>query len=575
MAESNFLNPAGTATDMLQRLSIRNVVLIDSLDIEFGAGLCVLTGETGAGKSILLDALGLALGRRAEAALVGAADARAAVSALFELAAGHPALRLLDHQAIANDGTLLLRRELNADGRSRAFINDQPVTVGLLEQVGRALVEILGQNDRLGLLDAASHRGTLDDYGRLDRERAHVAAAHDTLRAAELALATAELALAEASRDRDLIAADLAELDTLAPEPGEDSRLAEERAILAESERIAAGLSAAAAVLAGERATDEALRLAQRHIADANRRARGRLDSLAAALDRALIELTEAMAELDAAGVNLELDPRRLERVEERLFALRAAARKHGLGVDDLAGLRAGLRQRIAALGAGESALAKERAAVDDSRLAFRAAAEALSAGRRRAAAALDVAVGAELAGLRLGRATFVTRLETLPEERWGPEGSERVWFEVQTNPGSPPGPLHRIASGGELSRFMLALRVAMAGVGRAATLVFDEIDAGIGGAVADAVGQRLARLGQDCQVLVVTHQPQVAARAAHHLRVTKRLKRNAATTEIALLDADGRQEEIARMLAGAEITAEARAAAARLLDPRPAIRRA
>ncbi|HEX9646107.1 MAG TPA: DNA repair protein RecN [Alphaproteobacteria bacterium] len=555
---------------MLVRLSIRNVVLIERLDIDFGPGLCVLTGETGAGKSILLDALGLALGRRAEAGLVGAAPERASAAASFEIDAGHPARRWLAEHGLDDEGALVLRRALGADGRSRAFINDQPVTVAALAELGALLVEVYGQHDRLGLMDPATHRRALDSFGGLEGARVHTAAAHRARVAAEQALAVAEADAAAARARREEIEAVVADLRALAPVAGEEQRLAEERAALMARGRIGELLGQAAELVAGSgRAADEALRGAQRLVAQAAAQAAGRLEALAAAFERAVVETAEALALLDAAGAGLDAEPGRLDAVEERLFALRAAARRHGVAVDALPELARTLADRLEALAEGDAARRDLAEAAVAARAVYDEAAAALSRGRAKAAKRLDRAMGAELAGLKLAAAGFATRLEPLAEARRGATGAERISFEVATNPGLAPGALSDIASGGELSRFMLALCVVLADSRSGGALIFDEIDAGIGGAVADAVGRRLGRLAGSRQVLVVTHQPQVAALADRHLRVVKSVEAGRTLTRIEALDSEARREEIARMLAGAEITDQARAAADSLLDGR------
>jgi DNA repair protein RecN (Recombination protein N) len=570
---------------MLVRLSIRDVLLIDRLDLDLGGGLCVLTGETGAGKSILLDALGLALGRRADSGLVRPGAERASVAAEFEPPAQGPVRDWLAERGLDGDGALVLRRTVAGDGRSRAFVADQPVTVAALAELGDRLIEVYGQHQRMGLMDAATHRRTLDAFGGLEDEAAESASAFAAWREAGEALAAAAAAAEADRRRRDELADALADLDRLAPEAGEEARLAEERALLLAGEKIAAALGEAAqALAAGGRPVEEALRVAQRAVARLPGQVPRRFDELAAAFERAVIETTEATALLDAAGNALDAEPGRLEQVEERLFALRAAARRHRVAVDELPGLRETLAARLAALDAGADSLAGRRAAVARARAGVVGAAQALGRGRARAAERLDRNVAAELAALRLASARFVTRLEPLPEARWGPTGAERVSFEVMTNPGMPPGPLQTVASGGELSRFMLALCVALAGPrpriksggepggGTAGVIVFDEIDAGIGGAVADAVGQRLARLARARQVLVVTHQPQVAALADRHFRVAKSTGRGTTVARVEALSPPARREEIARMLAGAEVTEQARAAADSLLRARSGI---
>ena len=557
---------------MLAGLSIRDVVLIDRLDLEFAPGLSALTGETGAGKSILLDALGLGLGGRAEARLVRQGAAQASVVARFELPAGHAALHLLaDHDiAGAGDCGLILRRVLGSDGRSRAFVNDQPVSVALLRRLGETLVEVHGQFESQRLLEPACHRDLVDAFGGLQETATACAAAWQSWRTAIEAREQAASRLAAARRDEDYLRHALDELHKLAPQSGEETGLAERRALLQNAEKLITAIGDAAGALKRGRDGDgcaEALRGALRHLYRLVDRAGGRLEPVIVALERALNETMEAEALLERLQHDSDLDPAQLERVEERLFALRAAARKHGVAVEDLPDFQRALADRLAAVDDGAGALARLEREEHAAAAAYRDVAERLSVARREAAARLDQRVAVELEPLRLGKATFVTRTEVLAEADWGPGGLDRVHFEVATNPGTQPGPLARIASGGELSRFMLALKVALADADPVPTLVFDEVDAGIGGAVAAAVGERLARLAGDVQVLVVTHSPQVAARGDHHWRIAKALFADGARTAVEVLDADARREEIARMLAGARVTDEARAAADSLLQ--------
>ena len=552
---------------MLVSLSIRDVVLIDRLELEFGQGLCALSGETGAGKSILLDALGLALGGRADAALVRDGADQATVAAEFRPDADHSVRGLLADRGLdAAADTLILRRVLGADGRSRAFVNDQPVGVGLLREVGDQLVEVQGQASRRGILGAEMHRVFLDGFGGHGDHTAKLAAAYLQMRETRQALADAEAELAEARRNEEYLRHVLAELDALAPEPGEEVTLATRRGVLMHSEKLAESLAGAIDELIDGRGVEERLRAAQRHLTRGAERAAGAFDGAIDALERAVVEINEALAAIETARRELAPDPARLEEAEERLFALRAAARKHQTDVDSLAGLRDGFAETLAALDDRGEALAGLAQAAGKARDAFTAAAKRLSKARAKAARDLDRRVIAELPALKLDNAVFVTRLEPLPEADWGADGAERVRFEVATNPGATPGPLARIASGGELSRLLLALRVVLARVGTAPTLVFDEVDSGIGGAVAAAVGERLARLDDELQVLVVTHSPQVAARAVHHFRVVKDETGSGAVTRVDALDAAARREEVARMLAGKRITEEARAAADSLI---------
>ena len=552
---------------MLIGLAIRDVVLIDRLDLSFRPGLCVLTGETGAGKSILLDALGLALGVRAESGLVRRGAEQATVSAEFTLPAKHPVRALLkDAGLTVDDDTLVLRRIVGTDGRSRAFIADQPASIALLRQVGEALVEIEGQFAQRGLLDPATHREALDAYGVPETDTRALAEAWQTWRVAVEAHEAATQRLKAAQAEEEFLRHAMKELEALDPKPGEETSLADERALMQNRERLTEALESALADLAGDRGGEHALQAALRHVTRVRDKAAGRLDAAAAALERAAVEAREAIAALETQARELGSDATRLETIEERLFALRALARKHNVAVDGLAGLRAEIAAKLGALEDGGSAVETLGRAVSASRDGYIKIADKVSAARRNAAAKLDPAVMKELKPLKLEKARFATVLTALEEGDWSLLGRERVHFEVAVNPGAPAGPLAKVASGGELSRFMLALKVVLARTSPVPTLVFDEVDSGIGGAAAAAVGERLHRLGQELQVLVVTHSPQVAARGAHHWRVEKSQAAQKTSTRVEELSADARREEIARMLSGASITAEARAAAASLM---------
>ncbi|MBV8912215.1 MAG: DNA repair protein RecN [Acetobacteraceae bacterium] len=554
---------------MLTALSIRDVVLIERLDLAFSSGLTVLTGETGGGKSILLDSLGLALGARADAGLVRAGAEQASVAASFAPPPGHPVLGLLQEQGLAlEDDELLVRRVVSRDGRSRATINDQPVSVALLRRAGSLLVEVQGQGDQMGLADPAVHAVLLDAYGVAPDVRGAATAAWHGWREAADALEAARTALADARREEDWLRHAVGELAELAPADGEEDRLAEERQRLQQHERrteaIAAALSEIAPRDRRSPGPAAALRAASRALqklgADAD------AQPAAAALERAEEALAEAETLLSRLAEDAEADPRRLEQAEERLFALRAAARKHGVRVGELPVLLAALQARLAALDTGSAELAALEGRAAASRAAFASAAAALTKARRAAANRLEQAVTAELPPLRLDKARFVVEVRALEEQRWGANGADRVAFLIATNPGQAPGALDRVASGGELSRLMLALKVVLVAGGSVPTLVFDEVDSGVGGATAAAVGERLARVAERVQVLVVTHSPQVAARAGAHLRVAKQAARGRAVTNVLSLDAAARREEIARMLAGETVTEAARAAADSLL---------
>jgi DNA repair protein RecN (Recombination protein N) len=551
---------------VLTSLSIRDVVLIESLDLEFGSGLGVLTGETGAGKSILLDALGLALGTRADSGLVRRGQAQAVVSVSFDLPAGHPASGMLAENGLEGERgePLVIRRIVKADGGSRALVNDQSVSVALVRELGALLVEIHGQHDDRGLLNPRGHRSLLDAFGAIDTGAAE--AAHRAWTGAEAALAAAREELELAARDRDWLDHAAAELERLAPRPGEEEMLAALRSDMQKGARLADDIAAAGQLLEGSEGGLSLLRQAARRL----ERIAGEDERLAdalAALDRALIEASDAEDRLAAAAEALACDPARLEEAETRLFELRAVARKHRVEPEALPALAEELKAKLAALEAGDRGLAALERAAAESRLSFEAEAGRLTEARNAAAARLDLAVERELAPLRLDAARFRTIVEPLAEAQWSGRGADRVEFEVSTNPGAPFAPLTRIASGGELSRFILALKVALAEQGGATTMIFDEIDRGVGGAVASAVGERLHRLAGSAQLLVVTHSPQVAARGNRHLLIEKSHEGLVTRTSVHWLDEAKRREEIARMLSGAQVTDEARAQADRLLE--------
>jgi DNA repair protein RecN (Recombination protein N) len=552
---------------MLTRLSIRNIVLIEALDLEFGRGLGVLTGETGAGKSILLDALGLVLGDRAETGLVRAGEDRASVTASFEFAALPDAIAAaLEEAGIALEPgePLLIRRQVKADGGSRAFINDQPASVALLREIAPALVELHGQHDDRGLVNPRGHRALLDRFAGTDvtgLERAYSGWAR-----AEAQLAEARAEVEQARADQDLLIAHLAELVALEPVAGEEERLALARADMQKGEKLSGDLEELRHLWEGSDSPLAALRVAARRL-DRIAGQHPLLGEALAALDRAVIEASEAEDKLAKAAEALVHDPLALERAETRLFDLRAAARKHRCEVDDLPELMRTMRARLDAIEGGEAQLDALEAAAKEARSAYVAAAEAAHAARLAGAARLDQAVAAELAPLKLDAAKFRTSITPLPEDRWGAHGMDAVEFLIATNPGADFAPLSKIVSGGELARFILALKVALAEQGGAATIIFDEIDRGVGGAVASAIGERLARLAADGQLLAVTHSPQVAARGRQHYLIAKTSSGTVTKTSVALLDAAGRQEEIARMLSGAQVTPEARAQADRLLE--------
>jgi DNA repair protein RecN (Recombination protein N) len=552
---------------MLARLSIRDIVLIDRLDIDFAPGLSVLTGETGAGKSILLDAFALALGARGDATLVRQGAEQGQVTALFEVPVRHPARTLVGEFDVAADEPLILRRVQFADGRTRAFVNDQPVSVQALQALGAALVEIHGQHDARALVDAATHRRLLDAYGGLEDDAAEVERLWAARRAAADAVAEHRTEAERAAREADWLRHAVEELKTLAPQAGEETALAERRAAMMQAEKIAGDLHEAHDTLAGAASPVPMLSAAVRRLERRGAQVPALVEPAVKSLDAALHALEEARAHLDHALRVADHDPQELERIEERLFALRAAGRKYQSPVDELSARAARYAADLALIDAGAERLAALEGAAREAETRYAAAAAALSAARRKAATRLDKAVNAELKPLKLERARFTTEIES-DAGASGPNGIDRVEFWVQTNPGTRPGPLMKVASGGELARFLLALKVVLADRGSAPTLVFDEIDTGVGGAVADAIGVRLARLAGRVQVVTVTHAPQVAARAGRHFVITKDAldKGKKVATRVSELSAARRREEIARMLAGAEITEEARAAAEKLI---------
>jgi DNA repair protein RecN (Recombination protein N) len=564
---------------MLIGLWIRDVVLIEALDLSIGPGLTVLTGETGAGKSIILDALGLAVGARAEAGLVRRGAAQAAASAVFAPSPAHPVWDLLEDKGLsyARDEDLVLRRTLSADGRSRAFVNDQATGVGVLKEVGEALLEVHGQHETVGLLDARTHRPMLDGFGGLEAQGRAVAERWRGWRAAREAVETLRAEVARADAETEELTLRLAELDRMDPREGEETELAEERAILGASEKALADIAGAREVFEGlsARVAGAARALSRAHeralLAGAAETGSAvkRLTEASAALDRVLIEAGEAEAAIDAAAEAFDFEPDRLEKAEERLFDLRGLARKLQVSVEALPTLRARFAERLHAVETSEGALKVAEAALATAREAYLTEAGGLSAARIAAGERLAQAVMAELAPLKLDKARFRVAVTAQGEDKAGPTGLDRVAFEIATNPGAPFGELGAIASGGELARFALALKAALAGRGGGPQplMIFDEVDQGVGGAVADAVGLRLKRLAAEAQVLVVTHSPQVAARAEAHWRIAKAGEGERLRTVVEDLSAADREEEIARMLAGAEITDAARAAARALMD--------
>lgn len=556
---------------MLTALSIRDIVLIDKLDLEFGQGLSVLTGETGAGKSILLDALALALGGRGDASLVRRGASQGQVTAMFDLAANHPVFALFAENGIPAEDGLILRRVQGVDGRSRAFINDTAVSVQLLRQVGQALVEIHGQHDDRALIDPAGHRDLVDAFAGLSADAARVAEAHAAWQNAEAERARHEGDIAAARANQDYLSHAVEELRQLEPEAGEEEALAARRQLMMHAEKLAAELAEALDALQGEGTGGARLAAALRRIERQAGVAPATLSPVAEALERVLTEIEAARVRIEAAIAATSFEPNELERAEERLFGLRAIARKHKVAVDDLPALMQQLEAELGALDVSEARAAELAKAAEVARRDYETKALALSKARKQAANRLDRDVTAELAPLKLEKASFMTNIETVELADGGPSGIDRVAFYVRTNPGTEPGPLMKVASGGELARFILALKVVLAARGSAPTLIFDEADAGVGGATAAAVGERLARLAANVQVLAVTHAPQVAAVASGHLLITKEPVRGpkgeTMATRVAVLEGEHRREEIARMLAGQTITDEARKAAERLMS--------
>lgn len=553
---------------MLSALHIQNFVLIDQADLAVGGGLTALTGETGAGKSILLDALGLAVGGRSERGAIRAGAKQGVVSASFEPKSNHPVWSLLEENGLPGDESqIILRRVQGADGRSRGFVNDQPVSITMLRTIGESLLEIHGQHDGRGFLMSSAHRGMLDDFGGLEKKAGEVAKLWEKWRSIERDLEERRREREATIREADYLRHVLQRLEELDPQAGEETELAARRSTLMASEKINDDLNAAVSAL-DEGGVETKLSVALRNIERARERLSqeaGSLGEASARLDAALNEASEARAAIDRAIEEFGADPDELEQAEERLFALRGEARKHGLQPDNLRDFLDKTRQALSDVALGEAAFGDLEKASAQAALEFKKAAKALSKARLATATKLDKAVALELVPLKLGKAHFETSIIT-DEENPGPDGYDKVEFFVSTNPGAPAGPLRVIASGGELSRFVLAMKAALAAKENRTVIIFDEVDAGVGGAVADAVGERLARLAEDAQVLVVTHSPQVAARADSHWRIEKEQSKKATTTSVTELSQNARIEEIARMLSGVEVTDEARGAARRLL---------
>jgi len=553
---------------MLSGLSVRNIVLIDQLDLSLEGGLTVLTGETGAGKTILLDALTLALGGRGDASLVRAGADSGQVVAVLQLAADHPARAALRDNAIADDDDIILRRVQFSDGRTRAFINDQPVSAGLMQAVGALVVEIHGQHDDRALVDAATHRALLDAFGGYEPAIRQVRDAFAAVTEADAAMAAQRAAVAQAAAQEEYARHVVEELSKLNPLAGEEDDLAGRRQHLMQLERAAEEVNDADGILNGPAAPGPALLQLMRRLTRKAEAGATLFQPLVEALDASLVSLDRTSEALETLKREMAFDPADLESVEERLFALRAAARKHQTSCDGLAGVLERYRADLETLESGEAALKVLEAAAAEARAAYLKAAEKLSGERKKAAAALSKAVEKELPDLKLAAARFLVDHQ-VDGQRISAGGFDQIAFHVQTNPGTAAGPLMKIASGGELSRFLLALKVVLADCGSAPVLIFDEIDTGVGGAVADAIGRRLGRLAERVQVLAVTHAPQVAARARSHLLIEKQAVQEGAfvRTHVRPLDGPTRREEVARMLAGAKVTEEARAAAGKLIS--------
>jgi DNA repair protein RecN (Recombination protein N) len=553
---------------MLAGLSIRNVVLIEQLDIQFAQGFCALTGETGAGKSILLDSLGLALGGRSDSGLVRKGAEQASVAAEFQVADDHAVHMLLSEQGLESDRTVILRRTLGRDGRSRAFINDQPVSVGLLRQAGDVLVEVHSQFETHGLLDPKTHRGLLDEYAGLKPDVKSLAALWRAYREAEAALSFAVAEAEKAKKDEEYLRFAVNELQKLDPLPGEEEHILIQREALKHKDQVLTALNETWDCISGDDGAEMSINRAARAIGRVADKIGTDITPVIDALNRAGNELQDAVGRVQVMISTVEGGGSSLETLEDRLYALRGMARKHHAQVDQLPGLLEDLAQKLSLITEQDDILSGLQKNLNTTRAAYLSAAQKLSAARIRAAATLDKAVANELPPLKLDKARFMTAVTGSADERgWGVDGIDDVRFLVATNPGAEPAALGKIASGGEMARFMLAIKVVMAATGQAASLVFDEVDSGIGGSTADAVGERLARLAETKQILVVTHSPQVAARAAHHWIVMKAGASDVKTTVVPLPELKQRQEEIARMLSGATITKEARAAAQKLLD--------
>ena len=553
---------------MLSELTINNVVLIDKLDLEFKSGLSVLTGETGAGKSILLDSLGLVLGNRAEVSQIRQGTEKLSVTAVFEGEGKKEEVsEFLKEYEIETDGELVIKRTLDKNGKGKIFINDQLISAKLLKEIGKFLVEIHGQYDNQGLLNPANHKSILDAYGNYKDLKQTVKRCWQEYKQAEKARQEAEANIAQAKEDEDNLRHWVEELERIGTYSGEEEELNQKRLELMNAEKLIDNLKAAYSSLNGNFDIVSALRQAQTAMEKANQIVAGKYDAIVEILEQSRINAEEAQNEIEEATNNINLNQNELDKIEERIYALRGIARKHQVSVEELPELLEKFKQRLNNLEMGEDGLQNLRQKEEQARLSYKEQAKELSSQRKATALVLDGKVMAELAPLKMEKAKFITQIEEQKPEEWSEDGIDKIQFTVSTNPNSPQGPLNKIASGGELARFMLALKVNLAQTSNVSTMIFDEVDAGVGGATAKAVGERLARLAKDVQVLVVTHSPQVAASGNHHYKVEKNTQQNVTTTQVRELNGIERQEEIARMLAGETVTQEARAAAKVLLS--------
>ncbi len=548
---------------MLDFLSIRNVVLIDKLDLDFKSGLSVLTGETGAGKSILLDSLGLVLGSRAETSLIRQGEDKLSVMATFHMDKANPELKnLLDEYEIEAEDELQIKRSLNRDGKGKIFVNDQAISAKLLKEIGKYLVEVHGQFDNQGLLNPANHLDILDSYGNYKNLLDNTKQAFANYKSAKSVRTQAEENITKAKTDEENLRHWVEELQKLDPHLGEEEELSKKRLEMMNAEKIISGLNYAYGALSEGADVQGAIRSAQSAMDKVNTLVDGKYQSIIDMLDQALIDISEVLNELEENSQNVSLNQQELENIEERLYALRGLARKHNVTVDELEGTLQNFQSQLASIEHGEEGLNQLRQAEEKAKLEYVKAAQELSLARQATALELDRKVMAELPPLKMEKAKFITLVDKVAEAQWGEKGFNTVAFSVATNPNSPQGPLNKIASGGELARFMLALKVNLAQSSSVGTMIFDEVDAGVGGATAQAVGERLSRLAKDVQVMVVTHSPQVAAQGDNHFKVEKKTIDNITTTSVRELSLEEKSEEIARMLAGEVITDAARAAA-------------